>query len=175
MAVAKFMGPSKRFYFYLFLWEKEKKKKLHEEKTPWWKEWRWVPCLPIPDEQCCPSSLTEAVIYLCQSALGTVNFSSKWSIPCGQVVFSVKKGGIFYTHSGNTAADYHVNGNESLGLGFFFVNHGFPNQIFLFVPTHQPHGWKWIFFPPPFIFLLVGFLLKLSYSETFMRYGRLSP
>lgn len=29
------------------------------------------------------------------------------------------KGGIFYTHSGNTAADYHVNGKESLGLSFF--------------------------------------------------------
>lgn len=64
--------------------------------------------------------------------------NSMWPGP-----FSSRKGGIFNTHSDNTAAEYRENGNESLGFAFFFF---FVNLVLLmitiiFVLTqHQPCG-----------------------------------
>lgn len=147
------MGPSKRFYFYFnfFLWEKEKKK-LHEEKPPWWRN--------EGEFLACPSQMNSVAHPLLQKQWSTSAsqplekfiLAANGQFHAAKSFFPSKRWKFLYSqwqHSSWLPCKW----EWILGISFFFfVNHGFPNQIFHFVPTHQPCGWKRIFFPLFFSF-----------------------
>lgn len=101
----------------------------------------------------CPSQMSSVAHPLLQKQWSTsaskfkVHLSRNWSIPC---FFEWKKWNFLYSQWQHSSW-LPWNGKESLGLAFF-VNHGFLNQTFLSVLTHQPRGWKQIFFFPPSFF-----------------------